>query len=95
MSAMTVDIPGELLDQARTKARRENLSVDEVLRHLLARWVVEDREPAEPIRQTILARARASRGIWRDRDPDQFLTESRAGLKKRDEDLQSARLDAR
>jgi hypothetical protein len=37
----------------------------------------------------------ASRGIWRDRDPDQFLAASRSGLDLRDEELKSARLDAR
>ena len=94
---MTVDIPPELLEQAKDKARRENLSVDEVLRKLLSLWVIDDLQLLvhERSREMLAPTARASRGIWQDRDPDQFLAASRSGLDHRDEDLKSARLDAR
>jgi hypothetical protein len=97
MNPRTVDIPPELLERAEVKARRENLSVDEVLRKLLSLWVVDD--PGllvrESSRKALAAQARASQGIWQDRDPDQFLAASRSGLDDRDEELKSARLDVR
>jgi hypothetical protein len=97
MNPRTVDIPPELLERAEVKARRENLSVDEVLRKLLSLWVVDD--PGllvrESSRKALAAQARASQGIWQDRDPDQFLAASRSGLDDRDEELKNARLDVR
>ncbi len=97
MNPRTVDIPPELLERAEAKARRENLSVDEVLRKLLSLWVVDDVEllVRESSRKTLAAKARASQGIWRDRDPDEFLAASRSGLDARDEELKSARMDVR
>jgi hypothetical protein len=92
-----IDLPPDLLERATAKARRENLSLEEVLRKLLARWVVDNPEPPvrEPSRERLVRQARASRGMWGDRDPDEFLAASRSRLRERDEDLQNARLDAR
>lgn len=45
-------------------------------------------------RRELIARAQASQGMWADRDPDEFLKQSRSGLSGRDEDLERARLDS-
>jgi hypothetical protein len=94
MHQTTIDLPPELLEQVRAKAEREHLSLEEVLRQLLARWVL-DASAGHRSREVLVRQARASRGMWRDRDPDEFLAASRSGLSERDEDLQNARLDAR
>jgi len=56
-----------------------------------AQLMVTVLEPAVPEHE-LAERARRSRGIWKDRDPDAYLAASRAGLSERDEDLGDARL---
>ena len=92
MSMTTIDLPPELIERAQGKANRENLDIAEVVRRLLARWVSGDVKIESEDRARLAQRARRSRGIWKDRDPDAYLAASRAGLSTRDEDLDDARL---
>jgi predicted CopG family antitoxin len=104
MHRTTINVSEPVFQQARIKALREGLSVSEVIREMLARWVEGeiDLAPGDRSRQQTVALARSARGMWalsdsletRDQDPDDYLAESRAGLKKRDEELAHARLDA-
>lgn len=96
MHRTTINIPDSDFQRARIKALRENVTVAEVVRHLLARWVTGEIKLSdeESSREKLVALARASRGMWADRDPDTYLAEGRAGLEARDEELQRARLDA-
>jgi hypothetical protein len=57
--------------------------------------VIRRHESESAAKEALTAKARASRGMWADRDPDAFLAESRSGLSKRDKDLDLARLDLR
>jgi hypothetical protein len=85
-----------VFQQAKIKALREEVTVSEVIRELLARWVADeiDLDPGKQARDRQVALARAARGMWADRDPDAFLATSRAGLQERDGELTHARLDA-
>ena len=111
MHRTTINVSEPVFQQARIKALREGLSVSEVIREMLARWVAGeiDLTPGGRSRQQTVALARSARGMWSlsdsletrrrrsaagDRDPDDDLAASRAGLKKRDEELAHARLDA-
>ena len=96
MHRTTINLSEPVLEQAKIKARREELTVSEVIRELLARWVAGDIELnlGDRSRNRRVALAREARGMWADRDPDAYLTASRAGLAKRDEELAHARLDA-
>ncbi len=87
MSMTTIDLPPELIERVQGKASRENLDITEVVRRLLARWVSGDVQFESEDRASLAERARKSRGIWKDRDPDAYLAASRAGLSTRDEDL--------
>jgi len=40
-------LPKSLLDAALDKARREDLTLAQVLRRLLRQWVAEDKQPKE------------------------------------------------
>jgi hypothetical protein len=86
MHRITINIPDAVFEQARIKAFREDVTVSEVLRDLLARWVAGEIKLAseERSREELVALARAARGMWTDRDPDAYLAASRAGLKERD-----------
>jgi hypothetical protein len=92
----TIKVPESIFQRARVKAQEEDVAVDQVVHDLLSRWIVgEIRLPAEKrSREDLIALARAARGMWADRHPDHYLTASRAGLSKRDEELEHARLDA-
>ncbi len=97
MHRTTVAFTEKLFRQAKIKATSEGLNVSEVLRALLERWVrgeVTVKEPGDS-RQAIIDRAMGTFGMWNDRDPDRFIEESRAGLAKRDHELEDARLDSR
>jgi hypothetical protein len=96
MHRTTITLPDELFRQAKKKAAMENVTVSEVLRQLLAHWVTgktridEKKETA----QAVIEKALSTYGMWRDRDPDEFLQESRAHLVSRDQELKDARLDS-
>ena len=96
MHRTTINVSEPVFQQARIKALREGLSVSEVIREMLARWLEGeiDLTPGGRSRQQTVALARSARGMWANRDPDDYLAASRAGLKKRDEELAHARLDA-
>ena len=53
---------------------------------------VDLQEPSD-IRQATIDKAMSSYGMWSDRDPDDFLRQSRAGLDGRDRGLEDARVD--
>jgi len=95
MHRTTINVPDAVFHRARIKALRENVTVSEVLRDLLARWVAGEISigSEERSREELVALARAARGMWADRDPDTYLAASRAGLEERDRDLEDARLD--
>ena len=96
MHRTTINFSERVFQKAKIKALREELTVSEVLRELLARWVDDEIEldPGRQSRERQVAMARAAHGMWDDRDPDVFLQTSRAGLSERDEELAHARLDA-
>lgn len=96
MHRTTINISESVFRQAKIKALREDVTVSEVLRELLASWVagevkLGDRDHG---REKLVALARDARGMWADRDPDACLAASRAGLQEHDEELAGARLDA-
>ena len=84
MHRTTINVPESVFRRARIKALRENVAVSEVIRDLLARWVAGEIELAskEPSREKLVALARAARGMWADRDPDDYLAASRTGLRE-------------
>lgn len=96
MQRTTVNLSERVLQQAKIKALREQVTVSEVIRELLARWVADeiDLEPGKRSRDRQVALVRAAHGMWADRDPDALLAAGRAGLSERDEELAHARLDA-
>jgi hypothetical protein len=95
MHRTTINFSESVFQQAKIKALREQVTVSEVLRELLARWVADeiDLDPAKQSRERQVALARAAHGMWADREPDTFLATSRARLSERDEELAHARLD--
>jgi hypothetical protein len=97
MHRTTINLPEPILQQAKLKALREGVTISEVLRGLLARWVAGDIQlaPHDAERQRLAALARTARGMWADRNPDEYLATSRAGLMERDRELQHARLVVR
>ena len=96
MHRTTINIPTDLFRRARIKALREELSISEVIRALLNSWTAGEITVTPAIsRDKLITLARAGEGMWADRDPDLFLADSRAGLNVRDQELTSARLDAR
>jgi hypothetical protein len=96
MHRTTVNFSEPVFQQAKIKALREQVTLSEVIRELLARWVANEitLEPGTQARERQVALARAARGMWADRDPDAFLAASRARLSEHDEELVHARLDA-
>jgi hypothetical protein len=75
---------------------REGVTVSEVVRDLLARWVAGEIElgARERAREKLVSLAQDARGMWAGRDPDAYLAASRAGLKERDVEMSNARMDA-
>jgi Arc/MetJ-type ribon-helix-helix transcriptional regulator len=96
MHRTTINLSESVLQQAKIKALREDVTVSEVIRELLARWVAGelDLDGGRQAHDRQVALARAARGMWADRDTDALLAASRAGLPERDEELAHARLDA-
>jgi hypothetical protein len=96
MHRTTINVSEPVFQQAKMKALRKDVTVSEVIRELLARWVAGEIEldPGSRTRDRQIALARAAQGMWADRDPDAYLAASRAGLQERDEELAHAHLDA-
>ncbi len=95
MHRTTIAFSERLFRQAKLKAASEGVPLSQVLRKLLERWIKgEVRLDKEPSREDIVEQALASFGMWRDRDPDELLRESRTGLERRDEELKNARVDS-
>ena len=96
MHRTTINVSESIFQQARIKALREDVTVSEVMRDLLARWVAGeiDLSGHDRTREKLAALARDAQGMWADRDPDAYLAASRAGLEVRDQELTDARLDA-
>ena len=96
MHRTTIRMTERVFRDAKLRALRENVTVSEVLRNLLGRWVAgeiqlsPDTEPHE----RRVALARAAPGMWSDRDSDAYLNASRQGLQERDDELARAHLDA-
>ena len=89
MHQITINFSTRLFQRAKLKALREDVTVSEVLRELLARWVAGeiDLDPGKQSRERQVALARAAHGMWAGRDPDAFLADSRSRLSERDERL--------
>ncbi|HEX6200400.1 MAG TPA: hypothetical protein VF150_09060 [Thermoanaerobaculia bacterium] len=94
MHRTTLNIPDGLFRRAKVKAAAERVPLSEVLRDLLDRWVTGDltRETGDRSRREVVERARRTFGMWRDRNPDAFLEQSRATLGARDRKVEDARL---
>lgn len=94
MHRTTVSVPEGLFHRAKDKAAAERVPLSEVLRKLLDRWVAGEVaiEPKDRRHRNTVERAKDTFGMWRDRDPDTFLEESRGGLKTRDREIEDARL---
>jgi len=86
----TLRLPADLWREARAKATIEGTSLSEVMRHLLDLWVKGEVEIKD--REELKVLAREAFGMWADRDPDEFLMRSRAGLMERDKEVEDARL---
>ena len=86
MHRTTINLPESIVQRAKIKALRENATVSQVLRDLLAGWVAGDisLDSEQSAWQKKVALARAARGMWADRDTDDFLATSRAGLTQRE-----------
>lgn len=89
----TVRFPTDVLREARIKAIHEGLSLSQVLRRLLRLWLrgkiaLETKEDTSHQIQL----ARKAFGMWSDRDPDEYLAHSRAGLIARDREVENARM---
>ncbi len=85
MHRTTIAFSERLFRKAKLKATSEGVTVSDVLRNLLERWIKgEVGLDEEPSPEAKVERALASFGMWRDRDPDEFLDESRVGLEHRD-----------
>ena len=87
MEHATITIPDSVFQRAKTKAQKEDRTVDEPVSDLLDRWVTgEIRLPvSEGSRDELVNLARAAYGMWADRDPDAYLAAGRSGLAERDE----------
>jgi hypothetical protein len=96
MHRTTINVSETVFQQAKMKALREDVTVSEVIRELMARWVADEIEldPGDRARDRQVALVRAAKGMWADRDPDTYLAASRLGLQERDEELAHAHLDA-
>ena len=96
METATIAIPEPILQRAKIKAQKENTEIEQVVHDLLTRWIDGEigLDVEKHSRDELVALARAARGMWSDRDPDEYLAESRVGLQKRDEELEHARLAA-
>lgn len=94
MHRTTLNLPESLHRKAKIKAATESVPLSEVIRLLLARWVAGEArlQTGELSHREMVAKARETFGIWKDRDPDAYLKESRKGLGARDRETEDARL---
>lgn len=94
MHRTTLNLEDDLARRAKIKATAEGVTISEVVRNLLARWTQGELEVYDSglSRSALIDRARGTYGMWRDRDPDRFLAESRSRLARRDRELEDARL---
>ena len=79
MRRTTIHIPESLLQRARIKALREQVTVSEVIRDLLSRWVGGQVQLGSEAQtpERLVALARSAQGMWADWDADAFLIVSR------------------
>jgi len=94
MHRTTLNLPDRLFRSAKIKATAERLPLSEVIRSLLDRWVTGevDLGGGDRSRREAVDRARKTFGMWRDRDADELLRQSRRGLEERDREVEDARL---
>ena len=92
MHRTTINFPEELFQQAKQKAETEGTTISQVLRQLLTHWLRPEAsvEESHDSSQAIVEKALSTYGMWQDRDPDQFLRDSRAQLKDRDREVNDA-----
>jgi hypothetical protein len=89
----TIRLPADIFREARIKAINEGLSLNEVFRRLVRLWLrgkvtLEDTQDSS----SKIKLAREAFGMWSDRDPDEYLACSRAGLTLRDREVEDARM---
>ncbi len=96
MHRTTINFPEELFQQVKQKATTEGTTLSDVLRRLLTDWIAPSPsgEGGNDSPQSIVEKALSTYGMWQDRDPDQFLQDSRARLKDRDREIRDAGLDS-
>lgn len=94
MHRTTLNIPDRLFRNAKIKATSERLPLSEVIRGLLDRWVAGevDLGGGDRSRSEVVERARKTFGMWRDKDSEHFLRDSRSGLSDRDREIENARV---
>ena len=94
MHRTTIALREDLARQARIKATAEGVTVSEVIRDLLSRWLRGEVRLGGPhgSREAVASLALATYGMWRGRDPDEFLAQSRASLAGRDREIEHARV---
>jgi hypothetical protein len=89
----TFRFPADMLREARIKAINEGLSLNEVLRRLLRLWLRNKVTfTAEEDTSNKVRLARQAFGMWSDRDPDEYLARSRAGLARHDQEIENAKM---
>jgi hypothetical protein len=93
MHRTTLHLPDRLFRTAKIKATSERVPLSQVIRTLLDRWVAGEvvLGGGDRSRQEAVERARKTFGMWRDKDADRFLRESRMGLSGRDREIEDAR----
>jgi hypothetical protein len=94
MHRTTLNLPDPLFRKAKIKATLEHSTLSEVIRGLLDRWVAGevDLGGGDRSRQETVKRARETFGMWRDREPEEFLRRSRQNLAERDREIEDARV---
>ena len=89
----TIRLPTDVFREARVKAINEGLSLSEVLRRLLRLWLRgKVTLGTEEDTRNQVRLAREAFGMWSDRDPDEYVACSRAGLARRDQEITDARM---
>jgi hypothetical protein len=89
----TIRLPADVFREARIKAINEGLSLNEVLRRLVRLWLHDKITLKDvPDSSDKIRLAREAFGMWSDRDPDEYLACSRAGLTLRDREVEDARM---
>jgi hypothetical protein len=75
MHRTTINFPEDLFQQAKQKATAEGTTVSEILRRLLTHWIGSEArgDASKDSQNTVVEKALGTYGMWRERDPDQFL----------------------